>query len=67
MVAKGVSPPNLGLWLLICLFSNKSAATWPRFCILVPTLVPLKSSAFIDYQTLIPQRTAIPKSAAEAS
>ena len=33
MVAKGVSSPNLGLWLLICLFSNKSAATWPRFCI----------------------------------
>ena len=32
MVAKGVSPPNLGLWLFICLFSNKGAATWPRFC-----------------------------------
>jgi hypothetical protein len=26
VVAKGVSSPNLGLWLLICLFSNKSAA-----------------------------------------
>jgi hypothetical protein len=26
VVAKGVSPPSLGLWLLICLFSNKSAA-----------------------------------------
>ena len=26
MVAKGVSPPNLDTWLLICLFSNKSAA-----------------------------------------
>jgi hypothetical protein len=33
VVAKGVSSPSLGLWLLICLFSNKSAATWPRFCI----------------------------------
>lgn len=26
MVAKGVSPPSLGSWLLICLFSTKSAA-----------------------------------------
>jgi hypothetical protein len=26
VVAKGVSPPNLASWLLICLFSNKSAA-----------------------------------------
>jgi hypothetical protein len=26
VVAKGVSSPSLGLWLLICLFSNKSAA-----------------------------------------
>jgi hypothetical protein len=26
VVAKGVSPPEPGLWLPICLFSNKSAA-----------------------------------------
>ena len=53
VVAKGVSSPSLGLWLLICLFSNKSAATWPRFCI-------VKAFVRLDFSTVRP-RTLISK------
>jgi hypothetical protein len=41
VVAKGVSPPSLGLWLLICLFRNKSAA---HLAALLVFLVQLSSS-----------------------
>jgi hypothetical protein len=36
VVAKGVSPPCLDPWLLICLFSNKSAAYLAALLYLVP-------------------------------
>jgi hypothetical protein len=45
VVAKGVSPPSLGLWLLICLFRNKSAA---HLAALLAFLVQLSYSSHLS-------------------
>jgi hypothetical protein len=40
VVAKGVSPPEPGIVAPYLPLQYKSAATWPRFCILAPALFP---------------------------